>query len=252
MKLRYTTKELKMRGNKFLFTGILVLFGIILLFTIFVSADTTTFTVNTPASNANISGTYTFNASVAAWNTTNVSVRWWNGTSGAWVVLCANNTNSTNIALAITCSASTTALTANASSAIFNITSLESLDGRPANSTNKTGVVVANTAPYISLIGYVNGTIKNSSDTLTLNTSIIFVNISTYSACIFNINGTNLTSLLTVKNDTHGTCNTTLAQLTNANDGNQTIKIYVIIPQGFGENLLLIQYLQIQKDLQLN
>ncbi len=208
----------------------LFLFGIfaltlVLLSMNFVSAVTATFIINTPANNANLTGTYTFNTTVNASNTVNVTVNWWNGTSGTYALLASNSSNPTADNLSFAFSIDTTALNANVSSSIFNITSVET-GGVAANSTNKTGIVIDNTAPTIFLLDYANGTIRNNTN-LTINISVVDINMTRQSpACIVNVNGTNQTLPLTVINATYGTCNTTTLSLAGLTDGNKTVNIY--------------------------
>lgn len=214
-----------MRGNKFLFTGILVLFGIILLSTSFVSAANAV-TLVTPAASSNISGTtYVLNATLDT-NTVNLSHAWFyyiynNGTP---VTIATHVINTTNGVFLTTWNSATAK---DGTNITFSVTVTNETGNWTNTTDDSTGVTIANTAPYIYLVGYVNGTIKNNTGTLTLNTSVLLgSNMSTKTACKFNINGTNLTSIITVKNATHGTCNTTAGQLTNLGDGNHTIYIY--------------------------
>ncbi|MEK6840397.1 MAG: PGF-pre-PGF domain-containing protein [Nanoarchaeota archaeon] len=216
-----------MRGKNFNVLGILFLFGIILLSTSFVSAEVTNFTILNPVANANVTGTFTVIAN--ATNITgiiNVSVRWWNGTLGNWAILCANVSVATNGNA--TCAFSTSALNANVSSSIFNITAVET-GGVAANSTNMTGIVIDNTAPTIISIGYVNGTLKIPNTNLTINISISDINITGGTVCIVNVNGTNQTLSVTpigTSTSTIGTCNTTTLSLKGIAENNQTINIY--------------------------
>ncbi len=214
--------------NKFSRVFLLGIFVLVALFASmnFASAETLAFFVNTPATNSvNITGTYTVNVSVTAFTTVNVTIRWWNGTSGTFVILGANSSNATlNSNLSYAFSIDTTALNANVSSSIFNITSSET-GGVAANSTNITGIVIDNTAPTIFLIGYVNGTIRNNTN-VTINISVVDINITRQTVCIVNVNGTNQTLPVTVVNVTYGTCNTTTLSLANRIDGNHTLNIY--------------------------
>ena len=70
---------------------------------------------------------------------------------------------------------------------------------------------------------YTNLTNKNNTSTLTLNVSVTDAGSGfTYGACIVDVNGTNQTVAVS-----SGWCNTTVINLTNLADGNQTIKVYV-------------------------
>ncbi len=212
-----------MRYKNFNVLGILFLFGILFFSMNFVSAEVTNFTILNPVANANVTGTFT--AIANATNLTgvlNVSVRWWNGTLGNWAILCANASVATNGN--VTCAFSTSALNANVSSSIFNMTVVET-GGVAANSTNITGIVIDNTAPVITIRNYVNGTYRTSLN-LTLNITLSDINMTNGMACIVEINGTNKTISLDVDNATFGTCNTTSASLLGSNDGNTSIKVY--------------------------
>ena len=112
-----------MRNKNFNVLGILFLFAIILVSTSFVSAEVTNFTILNPVASANITGTFTVIANVT--NITgayNFTVKWWNGTLGDWATLCGNTSIATNGN--VTCAFSTSALNANVSSSIFNITAV--------------------------------------------------------------------------------------------------------------------------------
>ena len=77
-------------------------------------------------------------------------------------------------------------------------------------------------APVIALPFHTNGTFKKNTDNLILNISITdALSGSTGSACFIDLNGTNQTIFAS-----SGWCNTTMGNLTNLADGNQTIKIY--------------------------
>lgn len=76
------------------------------------------------------------------------------------------------------------------------------------------------TAPTITLYGYANATVKNSSASLTLNISVTDA-ASDISTCLVNANGTNQT--LTYSN---GWYNSSSIYLTGLSEGNHTIKIY--------------------------
>ncbi|MEK6912368.1 MAG: PGF-pre-PGF domain-containing protein [Nanoarchaeota archaeon] len=219
---------MKMRNKNFNVLGILFLFAIILVSTSFVSAEVTNFTILNPVASANITGTFTVIANVT--NITgayNFTVKWWNGTLGDWATLCGNTSIATNGN--VTCAFSTSALNANVSSSIFNITAVNTTAAGVAalNSTNATGIVIDNTAPTIISVGYVNGTLKLPNTNLTINISVADINITRGTVCMVNVNGTNQTLSVTPNADnTVGTCNTTTLSLKGIAEANQTINIY--------------------------
>lgn len=91
-----------------------------------------------------------------------------------------------------------------------------------ANSTMY-NMSVDTTAPTISLPVYTNATIKKNTEQLTLNISASDAKSGlTGSHCLIDVNGTNQT--VTINS---GWCNSTVINLTGANDGNQTLNVYV-------------------------
>ena len=209
-----------MRGKNFNILGILFLFGIILLSMGFVGAADLNTTFVTPAANANVTGTVSFSATV--WgnsthsNTTNITFRWWNETLHNWAIICANSTTGL---LSYTCSVATTALPDNTTE-IFNANATNAT-ATASNSTNVTVLAVDNTAPVIHLLTYTNRTQSDSTLPININVSDATSGIYSKSACLLNVNGTNITVTIS-----SGWCNTTL-NIVGTTEGNQTINVYV-------------------------
>lgn len=224
-----------MNNKKILLTGVFVLFGIILL-SMNVSATAHAVTLNTPAASANISGTYLLNA------TLNIN----NGTTGlnltrAWFV--ADYNNGTNVTIASFVGNVTdvgfntswnSALAPDSKSTVYNITFwviVASGNGTTFAETNTSdtsvAVIIDNSAPTIFLLDYVNGTLKDNTANLTLNISVVDMNITNGIACRVSVDGiTNQSINITVINATYGTCNSTNISLSGLGDGNHTIKVY--------------------------
>lgn len=93
--------------------------------------------------------------------------------------------------------------------------------GNEANSTTNVSIYVDRTAPVISLPVYTNATVKKNSATLTINISVADASSGvTGTVCLIDVNGTNQSITLAT-----GWCNGTI-NLTDATDGNTTIKVY--------------------------
>lgn len=91
------------------------------------------------------------------------------------------------------------------------------------NSSGLTEITIDNTAPVIVVKSYINATFKKSTDLLALNISVIdATSLLSKSLCIINVNGTNQTVAIL-----NGWCNTTSVSLTNLEDGNRTINVFV-------------------------
>ncbi|MEK9208396.1 MAG: Ig-like domain-containing protein, partial [Patescibacteria group bacterium] len=144
-------------------------------------------------------------------NTLNVSI--WGNWSGVWAINVSN------------------------ASSLNNTQTNFSIDGIPngkyiwsASVKDTGGATLINTtnytftkdtvAPVITLPFYANGTLKQNTETLTLNISVSDATTNP-SACKIDINGTNQT--VSVSN---GWCNITNGFLTNLVDGNKTINVY--------------------------
>ena len=108
----------------------------------------------------------------------------------------------------------------------FTIAAVNSTNN-DTNSTMNVSMYVDSTAPPVNWTssGYNNVTYKKNTSKLTLNISVgdaLSGVGSGNSYCVFNINGTNETVLVS-----SGWCNTTQLNLTGLGDGNQTIDIWV-------------------------
>jgi hypothetical protein len=92
------------------------------------------------------------------------------------------------------------------------------------NSTSNISMYVDRTVPLVNWTnsGYTNATVKKNTDKLTLNISVGDASSGLInSRCIFNINGTNESVVVT-----NGWCNTTQLNLTGLADGNSSINIW--------------------------
>jgi PGF-pre-PGF domain-containing protein len=221
-----------MRGNKFFVLGILVLLGVISLSMNFVSAANAV-TIDFPVASANVSGTYVISASLDT-NTLNLSYAWFYYTynNGTTITIASHSLNQSNAVFNTTWNSATAKDGANITFLVIVGNETNYGNGTivgMANTTDySTGVIVDNTASTIFLLDYVNATIKNNTN-LTINISYTDINLTSKSACLVNVNGTNQTiaSAVAAANGTYRTCNTTNLSLLGVNDGNQTIKIYI-------------------------
>lgn len=94
--------------------------------------------------------------------------------------------------------------------------------GDLANSSN-ISMQVDRTGPVITLPEYTNATLKNNTDTLTLNISVNdSLSGETGSVCVIDVNGTNQTVAVS-----SNWCNSSAINLTGMSDGNNTITVYV-------------------------
>ena len=100
----------------------------------------------------------------------------------------------------------------------YNITINDTAGNENLTATRK--ITLDTLAPTITLPVYVNGTIKDNSNTLILNISISDVTTSG-SICLVDVNGTNQS--ISVSN---GWCNSSNIALTGLTDGNKTITIW--------------------------
>lgn len=95
-------------------------------------------------------------------------------------------------------------------------------DTASANSSN-VSMQVDRAGPVITLPEYTNATLKNNTDTLTLNISVSdALSGEVGSACVIDVNGTNQTIAVS-----SGWCNSSVVNLTGMSDGNNTVKVYV-------------------------
>ncbi|MBI3623092.1 hypothetical protein HY212_03375 [Candidatus Pacearchaeota archaeon] len=91
------------------------------------------------------------------------------------------------------------------------------------NSTSTRTITLDTVAPTVTLPAYTNATIKQNTQSLTLNISITDATSGLGgSLCLVDVNGTNQT--LTPSG---GWCNSSSIALTGLSDGNKTIKVYV-------------------------
>ncbi|MFH1311167.1 MAG: PGF-pre-PGF domain-containing protein [Nanoarchaeota archaeon] len=217
-----------MRQNKFLLTGILVLFGIIFLSMSLVSAAGAV-TLNIPVASANISGTaYVLNATLDSndGGALNLTRAWflYSYVNGTNVSIASFVENVTDIGFNTTWNSAGTP--DNATLTFWVIVARGNTTVSDGNTTDTSAtVVVDNSAPTITLPWYVNGTIQNNTN-VTINITLVDINVATTSACKVNVNGTNQTLDLTVISATLATCNTTNLSLKSMADGNNTIKVY--------------------------
>ena len=172
--------------------------------------------VNQPIDNYNTSSqTIAFNATAYDnVNVTNISL--YGNWTGSWV---ANITNTTPVNNTLT-----TFIINNIPEGkyLWNALACDNSSNCAFNSSNRTFTVDA-TPPTITLPLYSNLTQKQNTETLTLNVSVSdSLTGLTGSACNIEVNGTNTT--IAVSN---GWCNTTTIPLTNLNNGNYPIRVYV-------------------------
>ncbi|MCD6547506.1 MAG: hypothetical protein J7K22_03060, partial [Nanoarchaeota archaeon] len=150
-----------------------------------VSAALTAVSLDAPADNANISGTYTFTASVTG-TADNATFYWWNSSSSSWVQICQNTTAGSTF----TCSYDTTSLP-DSTGNIFNVTVK---NATVTLSDNNTGITIDNTPPSMNYVSptpdndtYVAGTqtinVTANDSLVGLDTISIFIDGNLVKSC---------------------------------------------------------------------
>lgn len=150
---------------------------------------------------------------------TGLNVTLYGNWSGSWAINQSNISSFNNTATSFTVGSAD-------GSYIWNCLTTDS-GGLTAFATSNRTINVDTSGPGITPVGYTNGTVKKSTQQLTLNISIIDTIFGVGSNCFVNVNGTNQSiSLSGNLADTQRWCNSSVINLTGTNQGNNTIKIY--------------------------
>ncbi len=219
--------------KKFLSLGIFV-FAILLL-SAFASATLSGVSLVSPASNENISGTYTFNATITGTAATNVTFYWWNSTGSSWKLLCFNSTGNAG---PFTCSYDTAALP-DGTLNTFNATAVNGTS-TARRTDNNTGITIDNTVPAISISSPSAGW-KRQNITIYANATDATTNVTNSTMYFWfgnstgNFSKTLFTSCGYVSSATGFNCSQSF-NTTNLADGNYTLWINASDTLGNVEN----------------